>query len=335
MLYSYTRIPGIPDSYLSNINAYDIFAAGCRHDTPGPNANYQRAYKCLEEARIRGHILASTRLGIMYYEGRAHESSAIPKEPKRAHTRFLYAAGLGDPIAMKYLATCYQFGHGTQPNEGLAEFWHMLSIETAELKPNMAFAPPTEEQSYSIDAEDIYAAGQFHRENNEDNLAGRCYWQAAMQGHMGATSALGSFFGQGRGGLAKNEAKAYHLIRIAAEGGHPVAMKNLSDCYLKGFGTEKNDVLAAHWLKAYEAICPAPVSSTPASSSSYTDASTALHTSASPATQAPSTSSGLGQISCLFRLSISLAPPSEQSSLREEPVTLGLPVASLDACNPF
>jgi hypothetical protein len=115
---------------------------------------------------------------------------------------------------------------------------------------------------------------------------------------MGATAALGAFFGQGRGGLEKNKDKAYNFTRIAAEGGYTKAMKNLSNCYLHGFGTDKNEVLAQQWLDAYNAVCPASIG--PAPSSTCADTSTTPHISEALTTHTPSANSGLGQTSCVF-----------------------------------
>ncbi len=59
-----------------------------------------------------------------------------------------------------------------------------------------------------------------------------------------------SYWGTKEAGIKRDDAMAFHYVRLAAEKGEPMALLNLGFCYEDGIGTPKNYALAAkvYWL---------------------------------------------------------------------------------------
>lgn len=59
-----------------------------------------------------------------------------------------------------------------------------------------------------------------------------------------------SYWGTKEAGTKRDDARAFHYVRLAAEKGQPIALLNLGFCYENGIGTPTNYALAAkvYWL---------------------------------------------------------------------------------------
>lgn len=96
-----------------------------------------------------------------------------------------------------------------------------------------------------------YKAG-LQKEQRKDYIGARMHYEAAVTlNHLKAKTNLGVFHAKGRGGLPKNEVKAFQLFFDAAQPtsgvAHNRAMFNLAVCFQKGRGVAVDSERASYW----------------------------------------------------------------------------------------
>ena len=71
----------------------------------------------------------------------------------------------------------------------------------------------------------------------------------ARSGDASARFALGNLYREGKGGVARDDKKAFELFHAAAEQGHAGAQFNLGAMYGNGVGVPRDDAEAMRWIR--------------------------------------------------------------------------------------
>ena len=142
------------------------------------------------------------------------------------------SAEAGNPLAMVFLADCYQHGKGVEQNVETAFEWYLKSAEGGEVRGMLETAA-------------CYALGLGTEK--DDAAAFDWYLKSAEAGSAQGMVSVANFYLSGTG-TQKDPEKAFDYYRQAAELGNRDAMLPLASCYLLGIGTEKNAEAAFHWI---------------------------------------------------------------------------------------
>jgi TPR repeat protein len=117
-----------------------------------------------------------------------------------------------------------------------------MSLPSPASLPSLV--PPSTQEEL---ADNLFAAGCEHERQHKLTEAAKCYQQASNLGHMRAKTNLGSFFFEGKGGVALDLSQAAKLFEEAAHLGHLRGMQNLAYCYETGQGVTQDLSKAAAW----------------------------------------------------------------------------------------
>ena len=144
----------------------------------------------------------------------------------------LISAEAGNPMAMVFLADCYQHGKGVGQSYEAAFDWYLKSAEAGETRGMLETAV-------------CYALGLGIQK--DDTAAFEWYSRAADAGSPEGLFGVANLYLSGIG-TDQNRTLAYENYLHAAELGCQEAMLPLASCYLLGIGTEENAEEAFQWI---------------------------------------------------------------------------------------
>jgi len=189
----------------------------------------------IKQARTKaeaGDAKAQNTMGEAYQRGQG-----VPKNIKKAAKWFELAADQGNAAAQYHLSLMYQSGIGVPHDANKAQ---QLLYKAAEQDHAQA--------QYKL-------AVDYERAKDNDNYL-KWLKRSARNGLPRALNDLGVVCLNGKL-VTKDNAKAFSLFQQAAKAGSVVAMKNLSWCYKRGVGVERNNKQEIFWLtKAAEKGSP-------------------------------------------------------------------------------
>lgn len=205
----------------------------------------------LKHSIYEGSIIANTHLGL-YYMGL---SNSFPDQ-KKSFNLFKTAARYGEPLAQYYLGVHYQYGLGTEPDNGKAVEYYYKSLDqgcmeavsrlAACIKDGvgisknvnqalsmMKFAAASGDTAAMITIADTYI------ENKNYNVGLEIYQGLAGCGYLPALYRIALCYFDGLG-VSKDLDKSFELTQKASECGKPEIIHHLAICYWNGFGTKKD-----------------------------------------------------------------------------------------------
>lgn len=91
--------------------------------------------------------------------------------------------------------------------------------------------------------------------NKNDNMAFKCFYEAAQQGHADSQRYLAYYFYEGQGGAPVDYSQSFYWANSAVEQGNSAAKYFLGRCYLYGNGVQQNPELAKKYFEENAAEC--------------------------------------------------------------------------------
>lgn len=230
-------------------------------------AHPERALQSLLRLANSGNTAAYNSLGELYYSG-----VGVPEDKATAELYYSKAHQLGNVDATYSLGYMYLNGDGVPENVskginllkqaadknyarayrqlGFLYFWdkkvptdYQLSFE------HMKRAADLGDRVAQTHVAQAYDGAMWGAPRRDAALAKAYYEKAMAQNESHAFWCLGNNHLLGTNGWTKDENKAFEYYKTAVELDYSKAFLSLALCYLRGTGTEKNNVLALQWLK--------------------------------------------------------------------------------------
>ena len=221
-----------------------LLAPGANAEAPSP----EEVKALLAEAEA-GDFQAQFELGELYAGG-----SGVPKNDKKAVDWYRKAAEQGHAEAMDNLGWMYEDGRGVPKNVGKAAYWFRRAVEAGreETRETLgAMYAAGRGLPKDDDVEGMYDAGRIFAEGigteRDDARAVHWFRKAAEKDHAEAWHSLGRMYERGEG-VPQNGAEAMKCYRKAAEQGYAEAWHSLGRMYELGEIVPKDEVEA---LKCY------------------------------------------------------------------------------------
>lgn len=196
-------------------------------DGNGVAENKKEALRLFREAAERGSSTAMTYIGLAYAEG-----TVVAKDEVEALGWYRKAAALGETSAMRFIAEAYENGTVVQKSAATAIEWYQRAADHGS---GDAMARLGE----------IFDTGTGVKKNEVE--ARRWFERGAARGHVDSLNYLGVYSSDGRGGGAREYAKALSLWQRAAALGSGAAMFNIGEAYEEGNGVAKDERQARGW----------------------------------------------------------------------------------------
>ncbi len=188
--------------------------------------NLTRAYFWLTAAAKQGHPEAQYELGNILRYG-----LGLPFQTSQGRRWYQKAAQQGYADAQYALATLYEAGIGAQVKLPRAKHWYQKAAQQGHAKAKQKLA-----KVFNIQPIQPRTNKNFQKE-----------FRWAKKGDSKAQFRLGIAHLKGTYG-EKNNDKAFHWIKKAAQKNHTNAQYQLGSFYQQGIGTNRDDIQAKHWL---------------------------------------------------------------------------------------
>ncbi|MDR3266582.1 MAG: sel1 repeat family protein [Tannerella sp.] len=168
-----------------------------------------------------------------------------PPDYERAFTQYMLAAKEGNDVDSQYnVASMYATGQGTEKNYLLAVYWFKKAADQGDEKAGTMLKKATldyfNEHIEDWSPEGIFNAitdyyTQIYCYNKEDAIASA----------VDLIESIAVYYYKDK----QNYVRALKCFRAMAEfGGSDSAMQNMGICYMRGYGTERNDLTALYWF---------------------------------------------------------------------------------------
>jgi len=209
---------------------------------------YQEALPLLTEAARGGDGHAATIVGGMYLAG-----EGVRVDYAEANRWEQIGAAAGIDSAMNVIGASYISGTGVAQNYVLGAYWYRKAAELGNTMGMFGLALEFANGQVNSDA----TSARIPRHEGADTDAQAVYWfkRGSQAGDLRARAHLGIMYGNGRGGLPKDDRIAVQLFRSAADNGEPTGMQLLGDWYLAGRVNGQRDFdQAVVWYKRAAAL---------------------------------------------------------------------------------
>ncbi len=205
----------------------------CYYNGMGVEEDHFEAIKWVSKAAEQGDSTAYWTLGVCYYRDDGVPASSNNKS--KAVRWFRMAAERGHAQAQSWLADCYYHGIGVPKDVRQAVVWYERAADLGDPGGQFGLAV-------------CYLTGDGIRKSPFEAI--KLLRDAAGQNHVASQYYLGECYYGGLNGITMDHAEAFNWFRKAAEHGSLEAQDRLGDCFLHGYGTEKNRNKAIIWYKA-------------------------------------------------------------------------------------
>lgn len=224
----------------------------------GVKENQVEAVRLYRIAAEAGHPGAQASLGLAYDLGKG----GVAKSDQEALVWYRKSVKQKDRLGQYLLGTMYEDGQGV--NKDLNEALRLYRLSAAQdydpavqklRKLEAATAPPAAPPAPAaptMSADEAYRLGG--KNWNGDGVAKneaeavRLFRIAAMQGHAAAATDLGFAYEFGRG-VTTNLGEAVRWYKAGAEGGNLIGQTNLGYMYDSGRGVNQDYAQAAYWYR--------------------------------------------------------------------------------------
>lgn len=187
----------------------------------------------LQHAADRGDAQAQFRLGECYYDG-----DGVEEDVPQAVSWYNNAAAQGHMMAQYRLGTLYKEAEEVDVNPKLAYKWLSRSAEQglAQAQTELAIG-----HIYGdFGSVDLSLAAPWLQKAVRQNYPEAQYFMARLYDDLAEEHGLEDRF-------VADERDVFNLYAAAAQQGYSPAKKELGQCYLEGFGTDKNLEQALAW----------------------------------------------------------------------------------------
>jgi len=224
----------------------------------------QRRLYWLNKAADLGDTRAINELGAIYHGG-----LGVPRDDVMAMRFYYRAEQLGSTVAMRRIASAYIHAQGVPLDYHRAKIWYLRAAALGDASAQrwlgvmfaagwgkaFDYAPnyPRAKRCWQIAASEgskqaMYDISMLYRKGLgvKRNTFMADKW-LAKTGWPSAVYALAMHYQDGRG-TAENPAKAFALLKKAADASWPAAMNMLAVDYMSGCGTATDNVKALKWF---------------------------------------------------------------------------------------
>jgi len=198
-----------------------------------PQKHLERAVELWREGASRGSIESTYSLAACLREGKGMAN----KEPKEAFELLkMLAEEHNYNLAHYALAMMFSSGEGIESKDDARAFVHFKAAAKGGILPALH------------NVANCYANGRGVKQSDHNALL---YYNAgADAGDPSSKYTLATWLVKGtRGGVVKDEARAFQLQCEAAQMGHPAAAFNVGAHFMAGQGVEKDFTKAAEWFE--------------------------------------------------------------------------------------
>eukprot|EP00002_Diphylleia_rotans_P017468 TRINITY_DN3395_c0_g1_i3.p1 TRINITY_DN3395_c0_g1~~TRINITY_DN3395_c0_g1_i3.p1 ORF type:complete len:1278 (-),score=198.42 TRINITY_DN3395_c0_g1_i3:553-4386(-) len=205
-------------------------AALCLLDGIGVEQDVTQALDRLRFCGEQGHVEALARLGDLHHLGT--HAPLVPQDHRLAAEWYLKAADIGHSHSQRMLADMYVQGLGVRKDLPTAIDWY---LRAGNQKHNSAVI----QMSFQDMASEFCPTYEFRLSKSH---------VVFDTGDREAQFQLGTRYMEGKG-VIKDVNQAFDWYKLAANQGHPKAMRKVGDCFAKGLGTMRNLRSALSWYE--------------------------------------------------------------------------------------
>lgn len=164
------------------------------------------------------------------------------KSLKDAFRYFLAAAEQGHTLAQLAVGKAYQQGRGTDKNVRQALDYLKIVAEKGNPEAQYLFGCEVSFLDLAEDKQLLGLRSKWCKNKSSREFSLEFVQLAANQDYAPAQDELGDHYS-----IIGDYKKSFELYKLAAEKSLPKAQRHLADCYLNGYGCEKNIENAKHW----------------------------------------------------------------------------------------
>ncbi len=220
--------------------------------------NLKNWIEWLEKSSTQGYAEAKYDLGMLYLLGVKKDAFAsdakgeflMSSDPDKGVPLLLEAAQKDYWQAQWALAVLYQAGFGqTQPDPAKSkEWWDKLAAQSnARTQRLIGFKYEESDPKHYRDGKNKWY-GKSLTFNETNKIAVEWIEKSVVQGDKIAAYYLSEIYLDGRGGVLKDEAKRFQLLKQSAEKGFLLAQFDIGNAYLNGKGVAKDYSRAMEWF---------------------------------------------------------------------------------------